>query len=209
MTSIVSATEIPTTTTLIETSSTNSTGIVATGEVSILFVTSIFTSDLAASIDGSSTLSPASISSPSDTPNQSQTGNTTSASNTARATKQPVSSNIAIAGIAVAGAVALLILICGMWIFSRRRAHKRNEEGSATDERTRKSELATDTEIKEMGSGIPKKIELGVCGHEVKELKGLEATTEIAAGQARLIYDSRRFDGVDGVAALVVRFVLL
>ncbi|MCJ1431841.1 hypothetical protein MMC27_001196 [Xylographa pallens] len=166
------------------------TGSVTNGEVSILFVTSIFTSDLAASKAGSSTLPPTSISSSSDTPNQSQTGITNSASNTTQTTQQPVSSTTAIAGIAVGGTIALRHQVeSATNEKSRKTPHKSNWD------KYRKSEFATDTEIKEMGDGLPRKNELEACGNEIRELKGDEAAQEVIAGQPRLICGSRELEG--------------
>ncbi|MCJ1393960.1 hypothetical protein MMC18_006837 [Xylographa bjoerkii] len=180
-----------------------STSSVTIREVSILLMTSM----LVASKAGSFTLSPASISSPSDTSNGSPTGSVNTATNTAQAIKQPVPSNVTISGIAGGGAIALLILIWVMWVFSRRRAHKRQQEEWAKDKRTRKasrksmwgkywkSELPIDTEIREVGGGTPQKIELGAYENEIRELGGAEAATELATGRPRLTRGRRELAG--------------
>ena len=60
--------------------------------------------------------------------------------------------------------------------------------------RYRKSELATDIEIKEIGSGVLRKIELGAYENEVREFNGEEVATEITAGRPRLICGSRELE---------------
>ena len=85
-----------------------------------------------------------------------------------------------------------------MWTLSCGRTHRRPQVESAESTKTRKTlsnsvqarywkpELTTDTEIKEMGSGSPRKIELGACGNEIKELASEEVATEITAERLRL-----------------------
>ncbi|MCJ1471966.1 hypothetical protein MMC13_000609 [Lambiella insularis] len=113
-------------------------------------------------------------------PYATQTGSVNAATATPQSTGPATSSTIAIVGIAVGGAVALLISIVAVWFIVRVRRKRNSLVSNSKPQRGlhggnyEKAELPTHSEIREIGSGTLRGNELEGYENERRELEGAE-----------------------------------